>query len=62
MKDWFLGMAEETCLENNLVLEKEALKGHLEAYISQLFGKEEIHSIDKKTIMGTDYARLSLKT
>ena len=26
------------------------------------FGKEEIHSIDKKTIMGIDYARLSLKT
>ena len=30
--------------------------------ISQLFGKEEIHSMDKMTIMGTDYARLSLKT
>ena len=29
---------------------------------SQLFGKEDIHSMDKKTIMGTDYARLSLKT
>ena len=40
----------------------EAFRSHLEAYISQIFGKEEIHSMDKKTIMGTDYARLSLKT
>ncbi|KAK9989056.1 hypothetical protein SO802_029295 [Lithocarpus litseifolius] len=31
-------------------------------YISQLFGKEEIHSIDKMTLMGTNYAKLSLKT
>ena len=30
--------------------------------ISQLFGKEDMHSMDKTTIMGTDYARLSLKT
>ena len=29
---------------------------------SQLFGKEDIHSTDKMTIMSTDYARLSLKT
>ena len=29
---------------------------------SQLFGKEDIHSMDKMTIMSTDYARLSLKT
>ena len=29
---------------------------------SQLFGKEDIHSMDKTTIMGTDYARLSIKT
>ena len=29
-------------------------------YTSQLFDKEEIHSMDKKTIMGIDYARLSL--
>ena len=29
---------------------------------SQLFDKEDIHSMDKTTIMGTDYARLSLKT
>ncbi|KAK9994083.1 hypothetical protein SO802_023786 [Lithocarpus litseifolius] len=29
---------------------------------SQLFGKEEIHSMDKMTLMGTDYAKLSLKT
>ena len=29
---------------------------------SQLLGKEDIHSMDKMTIMGTDYARLSLKT
>ena len=47
--------------ENNLVSENEALRIRLEAYISQLFGKEEIHSMDKETIMGTDYARLSLK-
>ena len=33
-----------------------------EALISQLFCKEDIHSMDKKTIMGTNYARLSLKT
>ena len=33
-----------------------------EAITSQLFGKEDIHSMDKKTIMGTEYARLSLKT
>ena len=30
-------------------------------YLSHLFGKEDIHSKDKMTIMGTDYARLSLK-
>ena len=29
---------------------------------SQLFGKENIHSMDKMTIMGTNYARLSIKT
>ena len=29
---------------------------------SQLFGKEDIHSMDKTTIMSIDYARLSLKT
>ncbi|KAL0010969.1 hypothetical protein SO802_006077 [Lithocarpus litseifolius] len=54
----------------NLVSENETLKSHLlnypnvtnEPYTSQLFGKEEIHSMDKKTIMSTDYARLSLKT
>ena len=31
-------------------------------YTSKLFGKEEIHSMDKMTIMDIDYARLSLKT
>ena len=31
-------------------------------YLSHLFGKEDIHSKDKMTIIGTDYARLSLKT
>ena len=57
----------------NLVLENEAYRSHpvnhlnitnkpYEPYTSQLFGKEEIHFMDKKTIMGTDYARLSLKT
>ena len=45
-------------LELHLV-ELEAGKTTL---ISQLFGKENIHSMDKMTIMGTDYARLSLKT
>ena len=48
--------------ENTPISEKEALKSRLIAYISQLFGKEEIHSMDKKTIMGIDYARLSIKT
>jgi len=43
-------------------LKNEAFKSHLEAYISQLFGKEDIHSMDKKTIIGIDYARLNLKT
>ena len=33
-----------------------------EALTSQLFGKEDIHSMDNVIIMGTDYARLSLKT
>ena len=28
---------------------------------SQLFGKEIIHSMDKVTIMGTDYSKFSLK-
>ena len=54
----------------NLVLENEAFRSCLVSYLnitddpytSQLYGKEEIHSMDKKTIMGTDYARLSLKT
>ena len=30
--------------------------------LSQLFGKEDVHSMDKMTIMGTNYARLGLKT
>ena len=30
-------------------------------YISLLSGKEDIHSMDKKTIMGTDYSKFSLK-
>ena len=33
-----------------------------ETLISQLFGKEDIHPMDKMAIMGTDYVRLSLKT
>ena len=33
-----------------------------ETLISQLFGKEDIPSMGKMTIMGTNYARLSLKT
>ncbi|KAK9988447.1 hypothetical protein SO802_028686 [Lithocarpus litseifolius] len=35
---------------------------HHNLYTSLLFGKEEIHSVDKMTLMGTDYAKLSLKT
>ena len=48
--------------ENNHVAENEALRSRLKAHISQLFGKEEIHSMDNETIMCIDYARLSLKT
>ena len=56
--------------ENILISENEAFRSHLanhpnipiDSYISQLFGKEDIYSKDKMTIMGTDYARLSLKT
>ena len=59
-----------TSHDANLVSENEAFRSHFvnhpnttnDPYISQLFGKEEIHSMDKKTIMGTDYAKLSLKT
>ena len=54
-------------------LDNEAFESHLvnqpnitdepyDLYTSQLFGKEEIHSMDKMTIMDIDYARLSLKT
>ena len=52
----------------NLVLENEAFRSclvhylNIDPYTSQLFGKEEIHSMDKMTIMGSNYARLSLKT
>ena len=57
----------------NLASDNEAFESHLvkqpniidEPYgphTSQLFGKEEIHSMDKLTIRGTDYARLTLKT
>ena len=56
--------------EDDLVSENEAFRSHLvnysnitnNPYLSQLFGKEDIHSKDKMTIMGTDYARLSPKT
>ena len=58
---------------SNLASDNEAFESHLfsqpnitdepyDPYTSQLFGKEEIHSMDKLTITGTDYARLSLKT
>ena len=47
-----------TALELHLV---ELEKGNI-ALTSQLSGKEDIHSMDKTTIMSTDYARLSLKT
>ena len=54
--------------ENILVSENEAFRSHLvnysnitnDPYLSQLSGKEDVHSKDKMTIMGTDYARLSL--
>ena len=54
----------------NLVSENEAFRSRLVSYlnitdapyISQLFGKEEIHSMDKRTIMGINYARLGFKT
>ena len=57
----------------NIVSENEAYRSHLvnqpnitnesyDPYTSQLFGKEEINSMDKMTIMGIDYAILSLKT
>ena len=57
-------------LENIIFSENEAFRSHLvnysnitnDPYISQHFGKEDIHSKDKMTIMGTDYARLSPKT
>ena len=53
-------------LGNILVLENKAFRSHPnitnDPYISQLFGKDDIHSKDKMTIMGTDYARLSFKT
>ena len=38
------------------------LEARHEAISSKLSGKEDIHSMDKMTIMGTDYARFSLKT
>ena len=45
-----------------ILLTTQILQMNPMIYTSQLFGKEEIHSVDKKTIMGTDYVRLSLKT
>ena len=56
--------------EDDFVLGNEAFRSHPvnhpnitnDLYLSQLFGKEDIHSKDKMTIMGTDYARLNLKT
>ena len=59
--------------EDDLVSENKAFGSHpdnysnitdepYDPYTSQLFGKKEIHSTDKLTIMSTDYARLSLKT
>ena len=56
--------------EDDLVSENGAFGSHLvnhsnitnDPYLNQIFGKEDIHSNDKMTIMGIDYARLSLKT
>ena len=53
----------------NLALDNEAFESHLvnqpnitdkpyNPHTSQLFGKEEIHSMDKLTIMSTDYAKI----
>ena len=57
-------------LEDDFILENEAFRSHPvnhsnitnDLYLNQLFRKEDIHSKDKMTIIGTDYARLSLKT
>ena len=56
--------------EDDFILGNETFRSHPviysnitnDSYLSQLFGKEDIHSKDKITIIGTDYARLSLKT
>jgi len=37
------------------------LEARNDAITSQLFDKKDIHSMDKMTIMGTDYAKFSLK-
>ena len=55
--------------EDDFILENEAFRSHPvnhsnftnDLYLSQLFGKKDIHSKDKMTIMGTNYARLVLR-
>ena len=50
--------------EDDFVLENETFNYSNitnDPYLSQLFGKEDIHSKDKMTIMGTNYARLVLR-
>ena len=54
----------------NLVSKNETFESHIvshpnitnDPYTSQLFSKEEIHSMDKKNLLGTNYARWSLET
>ena len=63
-------IASDIDLASNLVSEIGAFRSQLVnypnttngLYTSQLLGKEDIHSKDKMTIMGTDYSRLSLKS
>ncbi|KAK9988027.1 hypothetical protein SO802_028266 [Lithocarpus litseifolius] len=43
----------------NVEARNEAITSHITSLLS---GKEEVHSKDKTVLMGTDYARLSLKT
>ncbi|KAL0012312.1 hypothetical protein SO802_007420 [Lithocarpus litseifolius] len=47
-------------LPKNMAFESHSVNH--DPFTNQLFGKEKIHSLDKMTIMGTNFARLSLKT
>ena len=54
--------SDNETFETHLVNQPNITDEPYDPYTSQLFGKKEIHSTDKLTIMSTDYARLSLKT